>query len=145
MEITIDINLILERLLAVRSDNPGRMVELREQEICGVLSLAKDIFQKEPMLLELEAPIQVCGDIHGQYPDLLRLFEYGDLPPASTYLFLGDYVDRGQQGIETICLLYCLKIKYPSRIYLLRGNHESMCITRQYGFYAECNFLLSQA
>lgn len=83
----------------------------------------------------MESPIQVCGDIHGQYYDLLRVFAYGGLPPLSTYLFMGDYIDRGQYGIETICLLYCLKIKYPNRIFLLRGNHESASISKIYGFY----------
>ena len=65
------------------------------------------------MLLEIEAPVLICGDIHGQCYDLLRLFHYGELPPNSTYLFLGDYVDRGQNSLETIMLLMCYKIKYP--------------------------------
>lgn len=90
------------------------------------------------MLVEVTAPVKVCGDIHGQYYDMLRLFEYGGMPPESSYLFLGDYVDRGRQGIETICLLFALKIKYPSRVFILRGNHESASITRIYGFYEEC-------
>lgn len=93
------------------------------------------------MLLELEAPLKVCGDIHGQYYDLLRIFEYGGLPPNSNYLFLGDYVDRGKHGIETICLLLIYKIKYPENFFLLRGNHECSTINKIYGFYDECNFL----
>lgn len=68
----------------------------------------------------------------------MRIFEYGGLPPESNYLFLGDYVDRGSQGLETMCLLLAYKIKYPNNFFLLRGNHETASISRLYGFYDEC-------
>ena len=90
------------------------------------------------MLLELGANVNICGDIHGQYYDLLRLFEYGGYPPESNYLFLGDYVDRGKQSLETICLLLSYKIKYPENFFMIRGNHECASINRIYGFYDEC-------
>ena len=69
-----------------------------------------------------------------RYPDLLRLFEYGGFPPEANYLFLGDYVDRGPQGLECICLLLAYKIKYPENFFMLRGNHECSSINRIYGF-----------
>lgn len=93
---------------------------------------------KQPAYLELESPITVCGDTHGQYSDLLKLFEVGGYPPETNYLFLGDYVDRGKQSIETICLLLAFKIKYDENFFLLRGNHECASINRIYGFYDEC-------
>jgi len=96
---------------------------------------AREIFLEQPILLELTAPIKICGDIHGQYPDLLRIFEFGRHPPEANYLFLGDYVDRGKQSVECICLLLAYKIKFPENFFLLRGNHESAAINKLYGFY----------
>ena len=96
------------------------------------------IFKEKKMLIKLEAPLRVYGDIHGQYYDLLRIFEHCGFPGEFNYLFLGDYVDRGKQSLETICLLLAYKIKYPLKIHLLRGNHESSVTNRIYGFYDEC-------
>jgi len=129
---------ILEKLLEVRGQRPGKPVNLSEFEIRWLCTEAREIYMQQPVLLELEAPIKICGDIHGQYYDLLRLFEYGQFPPESNYLFLGDYVDRGKQSLETICLLLAYKIKYPENFFLLRGNHECASINRIYGFYDEC-------
>jgi len=108
---------IIARLLDVRNGRPGKQVQLTENDIRQLCMTAREVFQNQPNLLELEAPIKICGDIHGQYSDLLRLFEYGGFPPEANYLFLGDYVDRGKQSLETICLLLAYKIKYPENFF----------------------------
>jgi len=84
------------------------------------------------------APVTVCGDVHGQFYDLKELFKIGGEIPSTNYVFLGDFVDRGKHSVETIELLLCLKARWPDKITLLRGNHESRQITRSYGFYDEC-------
>ncbi|XP_075521898.1 serine/threonine-protein phosphatase PP1 isozyme 2 [Primulina tabacum] len=129
---------IINRLLEFRNARTVRQVQLSENEIRSLCATSREIFLSQPNLLELEAPIKICGDIHGQYGDLLRLFEYGGFPPEANYLFLGDYVDRGKQSLETICLLLAFKIKFPENFFLLRGNHECASINRIYGFYDEC-------
>lgn len=111
---------------------------MEDSEIITVIDAAKEIIKKQPVFLELTAPINILGDIHGQFSDLLRLFEFGGYPPTNNYLFLGDYVDRGKQSIEVMCLLLCYKIKYPENFFFLRGNHESSKINKHYGFYEEC-------
>jgi len=134
----LDIDKIIEKLLSVKGSKPGKQVNLLENEIAFVVNKAREVFISQPILLELEAPLKICGDIHGQYYDLLRLFDYGGFPPEANYLFLGDYVDRGKQSLETICLMLSFKIKYPENFFLLRGNHECSSINRLYGFYDEC-------
>lgn len=131
------IDKIIKNLLQtnVDSSNHYKMDEITIQWLCQT---SRAIFLTQPMLLELEVPIKVCGDIHGQYPDLLKIFKICGSPPFTNYLFLGDYVDRGKNSIETICLLMAFKIKYPENFFILRGNHESSSINKVYGFYDEC-------
>uniref|UniRef100_A0A8C6EUT5 Serine/threonine-protein phosphatase n=1 Tax=Marmota marmota marmota TaxID=9994 RepID=A0A8C6EUT5_MARMA len=128
----------ITHLLVVQGCRPGKIVQMTKAEVRGLCIKSREIFLSQPILLELEAPLKICGDIHGQYTDLLRLFEYGGFPPEANYLFLGNYVDRGKQSLETICLLLAYKIKYPENFFLLRGNHECASINRIYGFYDEC-------
>lgn len=125
------------RRLNVRN-RVGKGFPIQKSEINSLCQHSSDIFLQQPSLLELDGPVKIVGDIHGQYSELLRIFDYGGLPPESNYLFLGDYVDRGSQGLETMCLLLAYKIKYPDNIFLLRGNHETAQISMIYGFYDEC-------
>ena len=134
----MNVDSIIEKLLSVRGNKPGKQVDLKEEEIKFLIDKSYQIIKEQKMLVELEAPLHVCGDIHGQYYDLLRIFEHCGYPGEYSYLFLGDYVDRGKQSLETICLLLCYKIKYPEKVTLLRGNHESSVTNRIYGFYDEC-------
>ncbi|CAI9776091.1 unnamed protein product [Fraxinus pennsylvanica] len=129
---------IINRSLTSRHLSTVRQVQMLENEIRTLCIASREIFLSPPNLLELEAPIKICGNIHGQYVDLLRLFEIGGFPPEANYLFLGGYVDYGRESIETICFLLAYKIKYPENFFLLRGNHECTSVNMIHGFYDEC-------
>ncbi|CAH1389888.1 unnamed protein product [Nezara viridula] len=116
----------------------SRQDKLMEHEVKLVCDKIIDIYSNEKNIIQLTTPLTVAGDIHGQLPDLLELFSVAGEMPWTTFLFLGDYVDRGYHSVETYLLLLCLKVSYPQRITLLRGNHESEEITQVYGFYDEC-------
>lgn len=114
--------------------------------VFDLISRTIKIVEEQPIVLRLEAPIKIFGDIHGQYQDLMRFFDLYNSPiegvggdiEGTDYLFLGDYVDRGTHSLETMCLLMALKIKYPNQIHLLRGNHEDRWINSAFGFQQEC-------
>ncbi|KAJ8077962.1 putative serine/threonine protein phosphatase [Marasmius tenuissimus] len=126
------------------------------REIC---EKTKEVLMRESNVVHVSAPVTVVGDIHGQFYDLIEIFRIGGYAPHTNYLFLGDYVDRGLFSVETISLLTCLKLRYPDRVQLIRGNHESRAVTQvgwldlpalvsvvliqtlypqTYGFYTEC-------
>jgi serine/threonine-protein phosphatase PP1 catalytic subunit len=134
-----DLDDMIQRLLdAAYTGKVTKTVCLKNAEITAVCSAVREVFLNQPALLELAAPVKIVGDVHGQYTDLIRMFEMCGFPPDSNYLFLGDYVDRGKQSLETILLLFCYKLKFPENFFLLRGNHECANVTRVYGFYDEC-------
>lgn len=97
-----------------------------------------EILKSKPTILELNAPIYIVGDLHGNLLDLLRILIFSRTPPTSRFLFLGDYVDRGQFSLEIVALLFALVCAYPNHVYLLRGNHEFEHVNQNYGFQKEC-------
>ncbi|KAF5390344.1 hypothetical protein D9757_002963 [Collybiopsis confluens] len=136
---SFDVDDMIQRLLDVGyTGKVSKSLCLKNTEITSICLAAREVFLSQPTLVELSPPVKIVGDVHGQYSDLIRLFEMCGFPPAANYLFLGDYVDRGKQSLETILLLLCYKIKYPENFFLLRGNHECANVTRVYGFYDEC-------
>ncbi|CAL5200580.1 unnamed protein product [Lathyrus oleraceus] len=137
---------VIAHLLKPRGWKPPvrRQFFLDCNEIADLCDSAERIFSSEPSVLQLSAPIKIFGDLHGQFGDLMRLFdEYGAPSTAGDiayidYLFLGDYVDRGQHSLETITLLLALKVEYPNNVHLIRGNHEAADINALFGFRIEC-------
>ena len=116
-----------------------RRVELvPEKSIEMLCERVRDIFMEEGNVEVVYTPVTLCGDLHGQYYDLLELFRKGGEVPTTNYVFMGDFVDRGFNSVETFLLLLALKVRWPDRITLLRGNHESRQVTQVYGFYDEC-------
>lgn len=112
---------------------------LDENDMKQLCETVKLLLMEESNIQPVNSPVTVCGDIHGQFHDLLELFRVsGGFPDAINYIFMGDYVDRGYFSLETFTLLMCLKALYPDRITLVRGNHESRQVTQAYGFYDEC-------
>mmetsp|Transcript_34977 Transcript_34977/g.45106 ORF Transcript_34977/g.45106 Transcript_34977/m.45106 type:complete len:329 (+) Transcript_34977:104-1090(+) len=132
----------IEKLRSLQGARPRTEVHLPEEDIITICRAARTVFLSQSPLLEVSPPISICGDIHGQFHDLLRIFEMNGFPGEPTteggYLFLGDYVDRAKQSIETICLLLCYKLIYQETFFLLRGNHECSTLNRIYGFFDEC-------
>ncbi|EAN95876.1 putative protein phosphatase 4 catalytic subunit [Trypanosoma cruzi] len=125
-----ELNEMIETLYA------GKLIS--EQQVAQLCDRCKDLFLEEGNIEVVYAPVTLCGDIHGQLFDMLELFRHGGRAPDTSYVFMGDFVDRGYHSVETLLLLLLLKVRYPDRMTLLRGNHESRQITQVYGFYDEC-------
>ena len=118
---------------------------IKNDEVKLLCEKAKEILSLESNVVTVNTPVSICGDIHGQQPDLMELFSNGGFCPDTNYIFMGDYVDRGPFSVETFLLLVALKVRYPDRMTLIRGNHESRMVTQQYGFYDECLSKYGQA
>lgn len=108
------------------------------QHIKELCVKVKELLATEPNVLVVSPPVTIVGDIHGQFYDMIEMFRVGGDPPETSYLFMGDYVDRGYFSVETLLLLFAYKVRYPKRVSLIRGNHETRQITQVYGFYDEC-------
>ncbi|KAA3463616.1 phytochrome-associated serine/threonine-protein phosphatase-like [Gossypium australe] len=111
---------------------------LSEDELQLLCEYVKEILIEESNVQPVNSPVTVCGDIHGQFHDLMKLFQTGGQVPETNYIFMGDFVDRGYNSLEVFTILLLLKARHPANITLLRGNHESRQLTQVYGFYDEC-------
>lgn len=112
--------------------------KLTQDQVLKIIHMATKIFQTEPNVMQVESPVTVCGDVHGQLFDLFKLFEIAGDPKDVSFLFLGDYVDRGYYSLEVLLILYSMKINFPNTFAMLRGNHESGQMTSHFTFKSEC-------
>ena len=111
---------------------------LSEPDVRALCEKAKEILMEESNVQPVKSPVTICGDIHGQFHDLAELFRIGGQCPDTNYLFMGDYVDRGYYSVETVTLLVALKVRYPQRLTILRGNHESRQVSMKLFFEISC-------
>lgn len=123
---------------------------LKREQVLELIAECINIMAAQPILLKMKPPVKIFGDIHGDYVDLMRCFDIWKAPSEGgdisgyDYLFMGNYVDRGTQSLEVICLLMALKLKYPKQIFMLRGNHEDRNVNRYLGFGQECAVRLGE-
>nr|CAD2204613.1 unnamed protein product [Meloidogyne enterolobii] len=129
-----DVSRFLEKLFVGITE--GKLAEhVPADDVIRLLNEVRRCFILQPMLLKLGTPVNICGDLHGQFNDLMRIMDSEGFPHCRSYLFLGDYVDRGAQSMELILFMFACKVRYPKNFYMLRGNHETSSINKSYGFY----------
>lgn len=136
---TFHLDKFIESFETFQKNNPGCRTPINVLDCRALCIIMKKVLLSQDIILDLQAPIKVCGDLHGQVHDMMRIFDLCGHPSNQKYLFLGDYVDRGFTSVDVISMLFAYKLKYPNNIHLLRGNHESICINRVYGFKKEIN------
>ena len=128
----------ISRIMTFGAENIGKeMKKIPEDDVIEIILKAREIFRSQPMLVELDPPMTVLGDTHGDLQTLVQIIDTAGDPNKTNYLFCGDYVDRGRYGFEVTILLFCFKILRPKNFFLLRGNHESTELHRAYGFQPE--------
>ena len=109
-------------------DNLRNFKGITEKQVKLITDRGITILAEETNTCPVRAPVTICGDIHGQLHDLIELFTIGGDVPFTNYLFMGDFVDRGYYSVETVSLLVALKVRYPDRIHLTRGNHDAVLL-----------------
>ena len=119
-------------------DAPNGYVKLDQNDMFELARISIPVLSNDKTLLRIDTPLSVCGDFHGQFTDLMKFLTIGGDPAETTYLFLGDFVDRGNNSVATLAMLLALKCRYPNNVFLLRGNHETRDISKIYGFWEEC-------
>ena len=131
------LNSIFSKFSLLPEIKAGKAI-LSEEEITFLVNTSKEIFLSQPTLLKLKSPYTVCGDIRGDFESLKKIFEKSGEPQKKNYIFLGNYINRGSNSIETLCLLLAYKIKFKDTFYMLRGHYDEITLSKSYGFYEEC-------
>lgn len=140
-----ELNCVISTIIFDRSKEDKHTVDrLCESSVLNIIKSSADLLKKENILIRLDGTFVVVGDIHGNVDDLIHIFEEEGYPPKRNYIFLGDYVDRGQFSLEVMVLLLAMKLRFPQNIFLLRGNHETQTCTRVYGFRDDCVYRLNK-